>query len=331
MNNDILIFTDPHIGEHDKFYTNGMNLKLHDIMKSCNYVVDYASEHKIKDIIIIGDVFKTRHPSVNEMSLFNELITKYNIRFHIVLGNHDYINEQLNTLTPLVKLGLKNVFIYDTLQQLNISSSKVLAIPHNEQGNVNNIKKMSQEYDLIVGHIGLNCLQSFKKSNSFEDYFDKKKKQLILLGHYHNYTEVNKNCYFIGDIVQLTFAEASQKKYFCIYNKGDYKFIEIPTRRLIEVSIEENSTLQKINIPERSIVKFVCTIKIDRAVIIDYCIKNKLYLHSIIFKDANETDEFFKQEEIKMKSNNALLKDYLSSINKLPYLNTCQKLIDTKE
>jgi len=328
MNNDILIFTDLHIGEHDKFYTNGVNLKLHDIMKSCNYIVSYAFEHEIKNIIIIGDIFKTRHPSIHELSLFNELITKYNINYHIVLGNHDYIDDTLNTLTPLLKLNLKNVFIYDKLSDIKINGYKILAIPHNEEKNVNEIKKISKGYDLIVGHIGLNCLKGFEKSSSFENYFNKKDNQLVLLGHYHNYTKVNSHCYFLGDVVQLTFAEAGFKKYFCIYNKKNYKFIEIKTRSLDEIVINNSEDFQKINIQEKSIVKFVCMKKIDRKVIIDYCIKHDLYLHSIIFKDEIESDKDFNQDMIKMKSHNILLKDYLKSINKEKYLSVCQKIID---
>jgi len=334
MNDKVLIFSDPHIGEHGTFYKHGENLRLYDIQKSLNFILQYVIDNKIRYIIIGGDVFKTRHPNSYELSIFNKFINsakENNTEIHLVLGNHDYIRENLNIATPLLKLNLDNVFVYETIEDIKIPGHKILAIPYNIN-DVNRVKKISKDYELIVGHKGLNCIRGFEGDGSYEDYFSDKNKQLILLGHYHGFTKIKDNCYFIGDVIQLTFAEAGQKKYFCVFNSyKKYEFIEIPTRKLIDIKIDNIRALQKLDIPKRSIVRFFIEDKIERDVLVDYCIKKYIYMQSILYNNEKDSGGEIKQgKDIKTKGQKSLLKDYLKTVGKEKLLNVCENLIDKR-
>lgn len=332
MNDKILITSDWHIGEHGSFYRKGVNLRLWDIIKSLNFILQYTIDNEIKYIIIGGDIFKTRHPNSNELSIFYKFIKQLrdnNTQCHIVIGNHDYINGNLNVITPLLKLNLDNVFVYDKIGDIQIKGYKILAIPYNKLNEVQEIKDKSDNYELIVGHLGLHDLLGFENSLTYEDYFFEKSKQLILLGHYHGFTKVKQNCYFIGDIVQLTFAEAGQKKYFCVYQSPKkYEFIEIPTRQLIDIEINDVRGLNKLDVPKRSIVRAIAKEKIDREIIVDYCVKNKLYLQSINYIEKDNGEEVKIDKKIRVKNNEALLKGYLKTIGKENLLNACTNLIE---
>ncbi|MEE8298830.1 MAG: exonuclease subunit SbcD, partial [Thermodesulfobacteriota bacterium] len=89
--------SDIHIGlqTHGKINpATGKNTRLEDIVKSLDFVFDYALKESVDLVLIAGDIFHRENPHPTEEIEFARrvvnLVEKSRTKVVMVLGNHDY-------------------------------------------------------------------------------------------------------------------------------------------------------------------------------------------------------------------------------------------------
>ncbi len=89
--------SDIHIGlqTHGKINAaTGKNTRLEDILKSLDFVFEYAQKESVDLVLIAGDIFHRENPQPTEEIEFSKrvlkLVQESNARVVMVLGNHDY-------------------------------------------------------------------------------------------------------------------------------------------------------------------------------------------------------------------------------------------------
>ncbi len=172
----------------------------------------------MKNILIAGDLH-IDSPSLEECSLIlneeKEIIRKYKVDTYIDTG------DTFNFLQPNSdELDLFSNFLKD----INIPSIMLAANSHestttessiiNHFGILNSQVKVVKEFidkeELFVGHFGLQeaRLQKYGATRSIKEF---EKFRWVVLGHFHSFEKVGKNCVQLGSSRWVTFAEAGDK------------------------------------------------------------------------------------------------------------------------
>lgn len=130
------VIGDIHFGSH---YAGGktdpklqINTRLIDYADTLEYTIDKIVEFEAEEIIMTGDIFEHRYPSIVQQKMFSRALhyafSKGIQKIHIVIGNHD--QQRTNTTTTLSylkELNLPNIRIYDelSLETFNHSGKQV--------------------------------------------------------------------------------------------------------------------------------------------------------------------------------------------------------------
>lgn len=170
------------------------------------------------NILIAGDLHIDLQ-SLEECSLIlneqKELIKKYNVTTYISTGDN------FNFIKPTSKeLDLFASF----LKEINIPSIIIAAQSHesetpedsilNHFGILSNTITVVKEYydgnKLFVGHFGLkeSKLNKFGATHSVQEF---KQFKWVVLGHFHSYERIGKNCVQLGSSRWVDFSEAQDK------------------------------------------------------------------------------------------------------------------------
>jgi len=127
--------SDPHLGEFSSGPTiDGINQRIVDLANQVHAVRQHMIHQEIKHLIIPGDIFKTKHPSMFVLSTFAELLYLFRssgITTWIITGNHDqYLAEgQTHALSVFKYMHLPQVYIFDQAQGVEIEGVKFLFFP----------------------------------------------------------------------------------------------------------------------------------------------------------------------------------------------------------
>ena len=115
----ILHFADIHLGmeNYGKLDAEtGLSSRLGDFLKSFDFLVDYAINHKIDLAVFAGDAYKTRDPSPTYQREFAKRILKLSQQMPVVMtvGNHDFPNAlgKADTLEIFPTLGVPNITVF---------------------------------------------------------------------------------------------------------------------------------------------------------------------------------------------------------------------------
>lgn len=81
-------------GEH---FATPQRTRLEDQRAMWTSILDVADEHRITNLLLLGDVFQRRHPSPNEYLAFQEPLSDFvngsNVSVVVISGNHDVTND----------------------------------------------------------------------------------------------------------------------------------------------------------------------------------------------------------------------------------------------
>lgn len=202
----------------------GMSERLSNITKALIYILDYATENKIDNIIVKGDIIHTKniiHSFVQSLllSIFNNYS---NLNFYLITGNHDVSTQSGTGVSALEGLHRNNVHVITEPLQIE----NMLLVPW-YNGMVDFIKNNSA--DLLLSHFGLNeaTLSSGISLVSDIKLKDLKNYEHVLLGHYHNPQSVG-NTIYSGSIIQLNWGEKEEDKRFLVCDSQDKEIESIP-------------------------------------------------------------------------------------------------------
>jgi exonuclease SbcD len=273
----VVILGDTHFGGGYSLGTSNqhkqINTRLIDYANTFDYVVDYMKNHNIKHFVITGDIFESRRPYASELGLFAEKMNRLSeigITTHIVIGNHDLVQEQSSTTIDVLKnLKLPTVNIHSDIESIKIDDFNIIFLPFRNRQMLNcssneeaieriNTKLIYEKNKLsgpiiLVGHfmIDNNDVVSHFATEVESNEIVLPKNMFngfdgVVMGHIHGHKILRKNPFisYVGSMERNTFGEKDDQKYFLVFNSDDisFQFEELPIRNLFDIRINQSES-----------------------------------------------------------------------------------------
>lgn len=244
-------------------------------------IVNLVNERDISTIVIAGDIYDSKNPSISATNLLDEFLSnlhKYKKKVLMISGNHDQedklnfgskilsndgihiVSHVKDSLKPIIiddvnfyllpfvnKYDVKNAFSLDDIDTLSEAISYVI-----KEMNIDKTKK-----NVIVTHQAVVGVNKEKISGSEvsvsldmdgyiggEDVINAsvyKDFDYVALGHIHKAYNVNKNARYPGALLKYHRDEANYKKSFTIVDTANFSFEEVSFKQLKDVVLLEGS------------------------------------------------------------------------------------------
>ena len=203
----------------------------------------YVDEHRIKNLILTGDVFDSRKTiNILVIEMFKDMFLSETIKRDLsvfsVVGNHDiYYRETVavNTLKTLLRdhqvLHPGQFTIIDEAKDVNIGGTTFFMVPwvckDNHEAVAKAIKKSKAKY--CVGHFEFDGFemqrgQVMKTAHSHKAY---SKFDTVFSGHYHSKSQ-RDNVLYVGTPYELTWMDYGDEKGFWVFDDGDVTMVSNP-------------------------------------------------------------------------------------------------------
>jgi DNA repair exonuclease SbcCD nuclease subunit len=220
---EYLAVGDLHLDAMSRYYVKNLGLSYQ--IKTLLTALDYAKQHRIKNVVLLGDIADTPELSYEAQSALYSVFIKYSdIHFIILLGNHD-IGRGSNSLSVLTSIS--NLFSNITV----VDKSTKLEHGVYAHGWPNHSSKKG---NLNFCHVDQNGAIADNGYSVTESRFDLADTQKYVSGHLHTYQK-SKNAIWPGTLYQVKFGE-SQKKYFLHLSIGSaISFKAIPVESPIQL------------------------------------------------------------------------------------------------
>lgn len=259
----IACFSDLHLG-----IKNG-NDNWHDVAIKCaHWIKDTCKKHKIRDIILCGDVFHYRD-SISVMSLhrageFFQVLQDFNII--VLVGNHDaYYRDSSEVHSLNIFKQYPNIHVVDETVYIEYKGVKIGIVPWGVP--VQDLEKC----DIIFGHFEIqnfhmNQHKQCTHGEQTTDIFSKCK--TLVSGHFHlKQTKKFKQgtiCY-LGNPFQMDFGDVNDDKGLhiidlttqeiqFIHNDESPKFVRV---YLSEIAKAGDITKELVNKVNKNVVKLI--------------------------------------------------------------------------
>ena len=205
--------------------------------KNWKEALEICHQHKIKELIIGGDIFTARASQTLPVLLAvkNALLhaTHENINVTIAYGNHDQPNSKSIESYCHLYDTIDGVYIIDTYERVNWDSDVQLCaisyFPENDgfKGVLDKAideceaTRYGLENTILYIHEGVHgALGDFEiEKECPQEWFEGFK--AVLCGHYHNRVKIKgTNIEYIGSSRQHSFGEDERKGYTILYSDG---------------------------------------------------------------------------------------------------------------
>ena len=272
----VLILGDPHIERSLSIGKAGLGTELNsrvaDQIKLLEWTLEQALEHLVTNIIITGDCFENPKPTSSAVSIFISWLKKCadnNINVHIIAGNHDILRSgqfYVSALDIISAADMEKIYVYKSVSTIHIDGASFTLLPFRDRRSFNtnsnteaiNILKSKLPYELaeidkdnfkvLIGHLTLeNAIPAGDEiddmANELQCPLDMfKGYDYVWMGHVHKPQVLSQKPYIshIGSMDLSDFGESEHKKVIVVFDpKKDvpYKYIEIPTRPLKQITI----------------------------------------------------------------------------------------------
>lgn len=234
----ILVFADIHIGS------------IKDIAYVYNVITDIIEKEVIfkkTDLVVIcGDyfhrLFKVNEDfvalSINVMSYLIRACKRNDTKIRIVYGTESHEMNQYRLFNYHMTSERIDMKVYDTVTEEIINGEHFLFIPEEYISGKHEFYKkyFNKHYDYIFGHgvieEGMPMVVPYSTGNHDEKQVPRFKSQelgdisdLCIFGHYHCYTDMGDNVYYLGSLFRDSFGEETPKGYGIIED-GKFTFVE---------------------------------------------------------------------------------------------------------
>lgn len=230
----------------------GLPLRLGEIKKTFNFIIEQAKKLSICYIDVLGDIINDKSVIFTvAQDLFKEIIIKNSDLFFTLLsGNHDLSSTgKLQRSAISVFSGYKNVCcVTDEI----IIDKNITMISYSD----NFLEKIKQcdTNDILLTHVGLNeaMMQSGLSKIDKIKLNDLKKFKLVLSGHYHKPQFIqneNTKFYYVGGFTNHSWNDKNEIKRFLIVDTETLEVQSIPMENQIqykEYTIDDISTAKEI-------------------------------------------------------------------------------------
>ena len=255
----IIICGDPHFG-----FRNNIEKFVSYQSQSFYTMIDYAFENKIKDIILLGDIFDNRRsiylPILNDVLIKFKYALDKGINITMIAGNHDVFYKNTNKLnSPKVifdrwkeidTLGKLRIIDIDA-EEITYEGVSFLLIPwltsDNSESCIEYINKSMSTY--CLGHFEINGFTMNGMTQCTEGLDQKifSKFKRTLSGHFHTRSK-NRNITYVGSMVQMTWADFDDKRGFWTLDPvtDKFDFISLNHEIFHKVMVNDNTTTNDI-------------------------------------------------------------------------------------
>lgn len=238
-----------------------------------------AQQLNLKSIYCLGDIFEERKAqpliNLNGFDKILNLFEKYNKNLIAIPGNHDkvsYLSEdsyldQYRYHPNFVLIKDSNSFIIDNnfilhlvpyfdekeglyLKYLKKSLDKIKY--YNEGNDIKKGNKIPEYKHILLTHISIsgvknndrNVVDNEIKQSLFKDF------NLVLVGHYHDRSNIGFNIKYIGSLNQSNFGEDYNKGYTILYDdlSLEDKILNFKKYIKININLKENTSTQIENL-----------------------------------------------------------------------------------
>lgn len=283
--------------------------------KEFDKAIQYAKKHNIKRIVFLGDIFNDRKniyiPTLQLIKRKFEELSKTDIKFYIIIGNHDAFYKNTNGINSPKEvfghLNPKKIKIIDKecLEEI-IDGKSFTFVPWITKDvfdkTVKYIKNSSADY--CLGHFEINgfvmnntnlCKNNFRPS-IFSEF------KQVFSGHFHTKSS-SKNILYTGSLCEIDWSDFGVDKgfYHLDIPSGKLKFIKSDTKIFRKVLIGKTFNFDDIDIIN-SFLKIYINRKMttkERTQLGDLISKNISYeiIDNTILNDIDSDDTTFESED----------------------------------
>ena len=231
----VLHIADTHLGytAYRKVTTDGINQREQDTYLAFQQIIDYAIKQKPDVVLHAGDLFDSVRPTNRAISVaLNQILrlSKNNIPFVIVDGNHERpklaetghifnIFNHIEHVYPVYENKYESIMIENDKEILCIHAVPQCSSKEAFEKLIQTVKpNPDAHYNILLAHGSVKGIKELSMNEFNEVYIPptvlKDKYSYIALGHYHTFTEVQKNVVYAGSPERFTFTDARQEKGF---------------------------------------------------------------------------------------------------------------------
>lgn len=231
----IALITDSHAGVRND------SVAFHDYMKRFydDVFFRYLDDNDIHTIVHCGDIVDRRkYININtayrlRQDLIEPAINR-GITWHQILGNHDVMHKNTNSISSFIELFNKfPLNIYEEATEVDFGGCNILLMPWINDENREHALKLIKETNaqICFGHLELQGFEMFKGSiishgddPSLFGRFD-----IVCSGHYHHRSN-SGNIHYLGSPAEFTWSDYNDPRGFHIFDTETRKleFIENP-------------------------------------------------------------------------------------------------------
>jgi DNA repair exonuclease SbcCD nuclease subunit len=245
-----IFITDTHLDE-----LNSEN--VYNIFKQ---TVDLCKEKGVEEFFHLGDIFNSRiSQKLSTLLSFQRIITLLEdngITMHVIPGNHDK-TDQSSTNSYLDIYRSENLIVTNSYSFVDLNGVRLISIPFFTEDIYKDYllkasKILSPKLHNVLGtHIGIHGVLNNNNSEVENKITQSDFKQFdkVLIGHYHNATQVSKKISYIGSTDPRNFGEDDKKGALILYSDlsvENYKF-KFKTYKKVRLDIFEGYEVEKIS------------------------------------------------------------------------------------
>lgn len=259
--------------------SNGSLVK--DIFQQLMKVCEEYNTHRI---FCGGDVFTNRSGQplqcLTDWKEILEILTKKGFEFYVIPGNHDKTDSN-SERSYLDIFGEKCVYLYRSAGRVLLDGCVIGFIPYfQDEKWLEEFQRLEDEIDdnmmegdidtdtatILITHMGFDGVvnndgsrvSSVIKPSMFKNWTK------VLIGHYHNASELADNVIYTGSAYQNNYGEnITDKGFTVVFNDGSIKHVQSKFPRYIKEVVDANdketlmNLLEKYGGEERDYIRFV--------------------------------------------------------------------------
>ena len=259
--------SDTHVGfsQHAKLNAHGLNVREQDFFDAFRRAVDIALERRVDFVLHSGDVFDAVRPSNRAVAHVMEQVKRLGeagIPFVAIAGNHEApkLRETGSVLRFLDFLPGTHAVYKGRRETVRLGDVAIHAVPHvpSSEGLLAEIDAARPDpaarWNVLAFHAGVIGVADFTGGEFNEVNVPtsalRRDMDDIAVGHYHKATRLAENAWYAGATERTSFKERAEPKGVRLVDlaRGTSEFVEIPTRRMLDLPAIECSDLAEVEI-----------------------------------------------------------------------------------
>ena len=299
----------------------------------CKFIEDTIKQAAIHDthdqleVMLLGDVFDKRNPSVKVMLALKNLldkITSWGYAVYIIEGNHDAVSKADDGVTALSLFDGAGVNVFNYFHNGEDMQGTKAIIPHyeNEETIKKHLASIKYKRTTVFGHFGYHGSLNSAGDNDFRiplECFN----NLTFLGHIHHYSATDK-VVVVGTPYTTSFQEAGKPNYVVYYKhngrKASWEAVTAvggPRHHVCKIEDLHKLNLEKENFNLVRVMmnplKELNDLDIISQIKTNYPLINWVDLRFNTITDTKVEQSYYRPDRQLFNINEAIIEDYIDS------------------